>query len=147
MLYYPQSSRAVGLHLKEEWATTVPSIIYTWGGLNSHSVGVVLIWAVINRRCNPDSSLLYVQPSVSLISNFFNRLFWISEKECIFTVKCCDLVFFLYIRHEFDSCYSYLYYNKEICNSNFPPFCKKTKNYTTTFCFFYDGFFSMLWHF
>lgn len=51
VLYYLQSSRAVGLHLKEEWATMVPSIICMWGGLNSHPVGVVLIWAC--RRYQP----------------------------------------------------------------------------------------------
>lgn len=33
--------------------------------------------------------------SVFYYQKNFQSVFWISEKECIYTVKCCDLVFFL----------------------------------------------------
>lgn len=127
MLYYLQSSRAAGLRLKEEWATTVPSII--WDGLNSHSAGVVLIWACRYQPLLQPwlkwKHLFYVQPSVSLLSNFFNRFLNIQEKSASL-LSSAVIWCFLYIRHEFDTAVVAIFIRKPFSKIFSIPFCKKT---------------------
>lgn len=93
--------------------------------------------------------LLYVQPSVSLISNFFKRFFEHPRKNASL-LSSAVIWCFLYIRHEFDSYYCYLYKKKKELIKLFPYLFVRRwrKNYNKTFLLFYDGFFfSMLWHF
>lgn len=85
----------------------VPSIICMWDGSNSHSVGVVLIETC---RYHPllqtliQAKNFFISSTFSVFNiKFIQSVFWISKIECIFAVKCCELVFFLYIRHEFDT--------------------------------------------
>lgn len=83
---------------------------------------------VTNHCCNPDSSEKFFIRSAFSVFNikFIRSVFWISKKECILTVKCCDLVFFLYIRHEFDTAIVAIFI--KIFSRKFSiSFCKKTK--------------------
>lgn len=86
--------------------------------------------------------LLYVQPSVSLISNFFKRFFEHPRKNASL-LSSAVIWCFLYIRHEFDSYYCYLYKKKKELIKLFPYLFVRRwrKNYNKTFLLFYDGFF------
>lgn len=79
---------------------------------------------------------------------FIQSVFWISKIECIFAVKCCELVFFLYIRHEFDTAINAIFIKN--FSKDFPYLFVRRRATTTELFFwllFYYYFFSMLWHF
>lgn len=94
VLYFLQSSRAVGLHfeggmshhgaqyyLYARWVEQPPQSVWRW----SEPV-------ITSHCCNPDSNETFVICSTFSVFNikFLRSVFWISKKECIFTVKCCD---------------------------------------------------------
>lgn len=74
---------------------------------------------------------------------FIQSVFWISKQECIFTVKCCKIGVFLYIRHEFDTAIVAIFlkiYSKKFSISFFDNM-KKSYNNTTLFAFLWLLFF------
>lgn len=155
VLYFLQSSRAVGLHLKEEWATMVPSIICTWDGLNSHpsQCGVDLSLSLLATvaTLTPTKHLLYVQPSVSLISNFFDQFFEYPRRSASLLSSAVIRCFYTLDMNLTQLLLLSLW---KVCNKKFFPCLfvrRRRKNYNNMTIFFFSFlwllFISMLWHF
>lgn len=129
----------------------VPSIICRRDGLNSHAVGVDPTLPTAAPTLTRVKHLLYVQPSVSLISNLFDRFFEYPRRSASL-LSSAVIWCFLYIRHEFDTAIVANFIKKNNFCRNFSiPFCKKTtkdvqQHNSFSFMLFYDCFFSMLWH-
>lgn len=125
----------------------VPSIICTWDGLNRHSVRVALIWACRYQPLLQPwlkwNIFLFVQPSVSLISNLFDPFFEYPRTSASL-LSSAVIWCFLYIRHEFDTAIVAIFI--KLFSRYFPYLFlrRRRKNYnnTTFFLLFYDCFFS-----
>lgn len=85
---------------------------------------------------NPDSSETFFISSTFSVFNikFIQSVFWISKIECIFAVKCCELVFFLYIRHEFDTAINAIFIKN--FSKDFPYLFVRRRATTTELFFF-----------
>lgn len=118
------------------------------------AVQSVLIWAcryqpLLQPWLKWNIFFLFVQPSVSLISNFFDQFFW---RQSASLLSSAVIWCFLYIRHEFDTAIVAIFI--KIFSRNFPYlFVKRWQmNYNDNFfwgefCFSMIAFFPMLWHF
>lgn len=86
---------------------------------------------------NPDSSETFFISSTFSVFNikFIQSVFWISKIECIFAVKCCELVFFLYIRHEFDTAINAIFIKN--FSKDFPYLFVRRRATTTELFFFF----------
>lgn len=146
VLYYIQSSRAVGLHLTEEWATMVPSIICTWDGLNSHLVGACR-WSepVVTDHCCNSSETFVIRSTFSVFNIKFLRSVFLNIQERVH-LNCQVLwfgVFFIHLTWIWHSYRCYLY--KTFLARNFPHLFvirrRKIYNNTTFFAFLWLSFF------
>lgn len=97
----------------------VPSIICRRDGLNSHAVGVDPTLPTAAPTLTQVKHSLYVQPSVSLISNFFDRFFEYPRRSASL-LSSAVIWCFLYIRHEFDTAIVANFIKKKIFAEIFP---------------------------